>query len=734
MSLLRHIFVITALFLFFGEASAQCTHNVNLFVVNDTTGANNGSVIATVFGGNNPYTYLWSTGATTQLITNVPTGYYCVSVTGGDGCVEVACDSVVNTVCVDVNLNITDASSSGATDGSITANVSNGSGSYGYSWNTGATTQTISNLAVGYYCVTVLDLIDSCFTTACDSVNTSSQPCNVSIALNVTNASSGQSNGGINATPSGGQTPYTYVWTNGATTQNISGLSGNTFHCVTVTDAAACTATACDSVLTVSCNLTASLSITDETNGQGNGTINSTISGGSGQYVYLWNNGATTNNLSNLSSGYYCLTVLDIVDSCTATVCDSVQNIGCNLSASLSITDETNGQSNGAISSSVSGGSGQYAYLWNNGATTNNLTGLASGYYCLTVLDIVDSCTATVCDSVNNIVGCNLSVALNTTDETNGQSNGSISANVSGGSGNYGYLWNVGNTTQTINNLSAGYYCVTVIDFADSCTANGCDSVINVVGCNLTGTIWSLNSTGTNANGTIGIIPSLGTTPYTYIWNNGSNLATLTNQSSGYYCVTVTDAVGCTFSDCDSLSSTNDSCFTLAADAGGNNNNVIVSNGSTLIGGNPTAIGGAPPYTYTWIPALGLNNSSSPNPKVSNTNTQVYQVIVTDANGCSYLDSVEVRYNPLHISETLSGSEIKVFPNPVEGSFVTIQTKELFIENITLYNVQGQGIRNVQVNGPIETMNIDIPDDLKGIYFLRLQVKNEYLNIPLVIQ
>jgi hypothetical protein len=812
--LLRYFLIFIILITGSLNAYTQCAHDVSIIVIADPSGGNSGTMIAQVTPVNGPPQYLWSNGATTQVNPSLSTGYYCLSVTGADGCVEVACDSIVNAACVNINLNITNATSQSATDGSITANVSGGTGGYAYSWNTGATTATINNLAVGYYCVTVLDLVDSCFNVLCDSVASNSTPCNLSTILSVTNANSGQSNGSISATPSGAQSPYTYIWSNGATTQTVNNLAGGVNYCVTVTSADSCTDIVCDSVLIIPCNLSGALTVIDETNNQangsistiisngsgqytytwsngqttssvsnlsagnycvtildnvdscsivlcdtvnniggcnlgialsvidetgglGNGSISSTISGGSGQYTYTWNNGSTTSSISNLSAGFYCLTVLDITDSCTATLCDSVTNVSpCNLGISLSVTDETGGLGNGSISSSISGGSGQYAYSWNTGGTNSAISSLNAGYYCLTVLDITDSCTAVACDSVDNIGPCNLGMNLSVTDATSGLNNGSITASVSNGSGNYAYIWNVGNTTQSINNLSAGYYCVTVLDLSDSCTINACDSVVNLVGCNITANIWTLNATGTNSNGTIGAIAAQGTNPYNYVWNTGATTPTLTNQPKGYYCVTVTDAAGCTYQGCDSLRSTNDSCFTLTADAGGNNNDVIVSNGSTLIGGNPTAIGGAPPYTYQWFPSLGLNNSNSPNPQLANTNSQIYQVIVTNANGCSYIDSVEVRFNPLSIDakKYINGNLVQIFPNPAEH-FVNVQfEKSIEIMSFELISLQGQSLLRSNVFSKIDNYQLDLSAQAKGIYFLIIQSEDQMIRAPIIIR
>src|SRR5207249_4115906 len=130
----------------------------------------------------------------------------------------------------------------------------------------------------------------------------------------------------IDLTPTGGSSPYTYSWSNGATTQDLTGLGAGTYT-VTLTDANGCTATT-TVILTEPGILGDNFSLSTYAGGfnvtcVGNdGSIDLTVSGGATPYTYSWNNGATSEDLTNLSAGKYIVTITDVngcsvIDSAT---------------------------------------------------------------------------------------------------------------------------------------------------------------------------------------------------------------------------------------------------------------------------------------------------------------------------------------------------------------------------------------------------------------------------------
>src|SRR5205807_371901 len=161
-----------------------------------------------------------------------------------------------------------------------------------------------------------------------------------------------------------GTSPFTYSWSNGATTASLSGLSAGSYS-VTVTDANSCNATGSYTV-TEPAVLAANVTGTNVScNGGTNGTAASSPSGGTSPYTYSWSNGATTASLSGLSAGSYSVTVTD-AHSCVATGSYTVTQPAV-LAANVTGTNVScNGGTNGTAASAPSGGTSPYTYSWSN--------------------------------------------------------------------------------------------------------------------------------------------------------------------------------------------------------------------------------------------------------------------------------------------------------------------------------------------------------------------------------
>ncbi len=285
---------------------------------------------------------------------------------------------------VSVTITSTNISCNGGNNGSATANPSGGNGSYTYLWSNSATTQTINNLTAGTYTVTVTS--DGNTATASTTIT---QP--AVLAANVTgvNPSSGN-NGTATATPTGGTSPYTYLWSTGGTSQTITGLGAGTYTC-TVTDANSCTATG--SVTLVQGDPPVSVTITSTNvscNGGNNGSATANPSGGNGSYTYLWSNSATTQTINNLTAGTYTVTVTSNGNTATASTTITQPAV---LAANVTGVNPSSGN-NGTATATPTGGTPAYSYLWSTGGTTQTITGLGAGTYTCTVTDS-HACTAT---------------------------------------------------------------------------------------------------------------------------------------------------------------------------------------------------------------------------------------------------------------------------------------------------------------------------------------------------
>ncbi|MBK8470749.1 MAG: SprB repeat-containing protein [Sphingobacteriales bacterium] len=180
--------------------------------------------------------YLWSEGSTTQTIT-VGMGTYSVTVTNVNSCTAVASCNVTEPPVMDATCSKTDVTTNGGADGTASVSASGGTSPYTYLWNTGATTVSISGLVAGTYSVTVTDAngcTDECTTTVQEpGVVTSASASGTNVLCN------GGADGTASATASGNTGAVTYLWSNGATTQNVNSLTAGTYS-VTITETPTC--------------------------------------------------------------------------------------------------------------------------------------------------------------------------------------------------------------------------------------------------------------------------------------------------------------------------------------------------------------------------------------------------------------------------------------------------------------------------------------------------------------
>ncbi|WP_293870550.1 SdrD B-like domain-containing protein, partial [Spirosoma sp.] len=265
------------------------------------------------------------------------------------------------------------------------------------------------------------------------------QPCTLGANLLTTEAHCGQSDGRATVTVNTGVAPYSYAWSTGASTSVITGLSGGQNFTVTVTDA-----NGCQDVLVGSIQSTGGPSLTATATAascqQATGSATVTASGGSGSYTYLWSNGAITASISNVSSGTYTVRVTDGA-GCVSSVAVIVPSTS-PISAVATPTSASCLGANGSVTLSVSGGTAPYSYVWDNGSTSQNLTGVAGGTYKVRVTD-ANGCTAVATAVVAN-PGAPSVLGVPVNPVCFGTSTGSISVQASGGSGTYSYQWDNG--------------------------------------------------------------------------------------------------------------------------------------------------------------------------------------------------------------------------------------------------------------------------------------------------
>jgi len=616
--------------------STTCTVTINqpepLLCSASSTGTNcgnaDGTATVTATGGTPLYSYLWSDGQTTITATGLAEGDYTVSVTDANACTTTCLVNVGSSSNLIATISSTPVTCNGGSDGSATVNVAGGDPPYTYSWNTvpAQTTSTATGLAAGTYTVIVSDT-KGCSITRTVSVNEPSPV--VPSFSGVTHVSCfGGSNGSATVNATGGLPPYTFLWSGGQTTQTVSGLTAGTYT-VTVTDFSQCAATASVTLTQPGSPLSISETHTSVIcQGQNNGSIDITVTGGTPPYTYIWNNGSTTEDLSGLGGGNYTVTVTD-ANLCSATL-SVVLAEPVLLSCTVTGTKPTcfNGN-DGTATVSVAGGDAPYNYLWSNGQTTVSATGLQAGTYTVVVTD-ANGCTTSCETTISNPAALLLEVEKDKDASCFGAQDGTAEALPSGGTSPYTYLWSNGQTTKIATGLGAGTYTVTVTDAA-GCTKSGSVTISEPPP--LVVSLVKVNATCNDGNdGTATSTVTGGTPSYTYSWNTVpvQTTGTATGLSKGVYTITVTDANGCTKSA--SITVSQPSAINISITKTNATCNGVADGTATA-----SVSGGVGPYSYSWN-TVPVQTSSV----ATGLSAGTYTLTVTDSKGCTKSKSVTI--------------------------------------------------------------------------------------------
>lgn len=346
-------------------------------------GSNDGEISVAASGGVSPYSYLWSTGDDTHIVGGLSSGTYIITIIDAGGCSDITSGSITEPEILVAYHIGTDIACHGANTGQIIETATGGTLPYSYLWSNLQTTSTINNVAAGTYSVTITDA-HNCV--VLDSVHIS-QPIAYSFTFNVTQSTCGTSNGSIALSVSGGTPSYTYLWSDagGQTTSTATALHSGIYH-VTVSDNHSC-----DTVLTVTLNDNNAPTLTSVVNdvlcfGQSNGSIIITSSGGTAPYTYNWSNSSSNDTLHNLSVGSYSVTVTDFA-ACHVYGVYIVNQPTAITYSHLTTNASSSTAANGSIDLTVSGGVQPYSYSWNNGAVTQDISGLITGHYSVSVSD-----------------------------------------------------------------------------------------------------------------------------------------------------------------------------------------------------------------------------------------------------------------------------------------------------------------------------------------------------------
>ena len=583
-------------------------------------GVNNGSINAIATGGTGNKTYTWSNGSIGANISNLASGSYTVTVTDADGCSQTQTFTLTAPAGMTITATTTQPSC-GINNGSITLNVTGGTGNKTYNWNNGATTSSLSNLPTGTYTVTVTDA------NGCSQSQTFalSAQASLSVTGSITAPTCFNSgNGMITAIATGGSGNINFSWSNGTNGSAITNATAGSYT-VTATDAAGCTSSASFTV-TAPQQMALNPSVSSLTcAGSPTGSISLNVTGGTGNKTYFWSTGATTSGISNLNAGNYSVVVTD-QNGCNASQNFTVTSPAA-LNANLNDFDIACGDQFGSAQVTPSGGQSPYTILWSNGSVNTSILSLNAGTYSVQVTDNNGCMTSNNFDITES---ANLSVFANPTQVScNGQNNGSIAINVSGGDQNYTYVWNNGSTASSLNGITAGNYSVVVTD------GNGCNGSTNVTITQPAPITIVLDGEDVSCNGlNDGIVMASaygGTSPYDFNWNNGQSGEYIDELQPDNYTVTVNDANGCTVQGIVSVEEPDMLVASIV---------IIAPESCTGNDGSAEVLveGGTPGYFMVW------SNGNTEN-ILSEAATGSYSVAVTDGHGCLLNLSAEIPYD-----------------------------------------------------------------------------------------
>ncbi len=688
----KFTFLLAFLIFNFISFAQPCNMILTTAVNNAMGGGPNGTISLSVNGGTPPYSFVWSNGQTTQNATMLPPGCYTVVVTDAAGC-----QSTV-TACVQSLL------------GPVLYSNSNP--------------------------VSTFSVVNGGFTPQWVCPNQTLQTDGGIMKIYLESGATMITGGGIDTVYA--KTGSTITMTGGihviyhepGVTLNMNGGIPTLYPCSNlVFDYSLAPANGCAPVLT--CNLSVSLGVGNPIGGGNNGSINTTVSNGTFPFTYAWSGGQTAANLSNLSPGAYSVIVTDAngcIDTAAATLVNLAGPTVLSNSNVVSSYQVVNGgftpqwvcqndtlYSDGGImnvyleagATMITGG-GIDSIFAKSGSTIIMTGGIHRIYHEPGVnlvmnggIPYLNPCPSLVFNysqaPANGCVPvpvCNMTAAATVSNvQCNGEATGTATVTPSGGTAPYSYVWpNLPGNTQTVNNLPAGTYTVTVTD------ANGCITTQNFT---VTEPVALVGNSSVidpilcaGGMATVSVSATGGTAPYTGI---GS-----LSQSAGTQTYTVTDANGC--SSTTTVTITEPTVLSITTTS---TDEILGNDGTASV----TASGGTAPYSITWQPG-GMTTAA-----ISGLTAGLYMVTVTDANGCGVTMEVQIE-SQVGLSTLNLETALSVFPNPSATNITVSNSASIVFDKVGVYTSEGRLMFEFTLGGN-ESKILDISSWSPGRYVLK---------------
>ena len=586
-------------------------------------------------GGTAPYNVVWNDEKiqTTDTVKDLISGTYTVTVTDAKGCSGQASVTLSEPSKITANTSsLQHVLCTGFCIGEAKLTVSGGTigGGYSYLWEDGQTSSEAVNLCSGYQTYQVTDGVGCVLT---DSVEILDQN-NFTAEFSGTGVScNGDCNGAITVIPSGGTTPYTHSWTQGAKTDVLISLCPG-YYTDTVSDANGCFLVDSFQVeeppifvteITDSLNLKCFESCDGKAYAQGNG--------GTSPYQFTWYNSLASqvnDTAYNLCASTYYVLGED------ANGCQLEDTISLTQPAKITVSLDAqtdiscNGACDGAATVSAVGGSGSLLFTWGDESNLLSRTDLCADEYSILITDdslCVDSLVINLTqpDSLfAAITDTSHIVCANVCD-------GSATVGETGGTAPYSYNWyDAGNlTSSTINNQCVGRYHAEVTD------AMGCKDTAEVTINDFRLLTVSVDISNISCNGICDGVASAvavgGVEPYTYSWQFGESTDSIKDLCEGNYILTVTD-----FENCSAGASgmvIEPPVLTSSVIDSANLDCFGVCDGYATI--SPS--GGTSPYIYVWNDDLNQTSYTA-----TGLCAEIYKAVIIDNNGCKDSSNVHI--------------------------------------------------------------------------------------------
>jgi hypothetical protein len=608
--------------------------------INTSCGEDNGSLSILPVGGVAPYTYAWGHNAelTGGFAFGLPAGDYSLTVTDANGCTISASFNIADSQLPELSLVGVTEPNCNLADGAINLQTDNASGLVTYTWShdAGLNSATATGLTAGTYQITATDE-DGCTDELTVSVSNLNSPNLTGSTITPSLCTDGL--GSISLTMEGGMPPYAYAWSHapGLNSPTADFLNSGDYT-ISVTDANGCVRIVSENVPLVT-GPDIAFNTSPITCVQPNsGGLSLSLSGGLAPFTYAWSTGSDQAEISGLEAGTYQVTVTD-ANNCVSTAMVTLEDPAPFL-LTLSATDPScTGVIDGQLSVTAEGGSGNFTYAWNNGATTNSLSDLPPGDYVLTVTDTESSCIETI--DVTLVDPDPLTISFASEPTCDDASSGSAEAFPDGGSGPYSFVWSNGDNTGTITDLTEGDYTLTVVD------NNGCETVGSVsIGSNPLPTldlVTLVDATCIESNGEVVYATNAIADELTFSWDGpdpqvtiaenpeGGAFITVTSISAGTYQLSVTNENGCTVPGTLEVDALTPWEVTIADQQN-------VSCAGQADGSATVSVDLPGDYTYQWDAAAGGQIT----PAVTNLAAGDYSLTISDAEGCTEIVTVSI--------------------------------------------------------------------------------------------